>query len=96
MCLPGCGMPTGRSTRSSTAGVVCRMMVHSICHGYHMLDLKIDDQPGIFDIELDPGRKVTGTLVGPDGKPATGVSAYGLMGESTRDGKGISIDPIAG
>ena len=33
------------------------MMVNSISHGYHMLDLKIDDQPGIFDIELDPGRK---------------------------------------
>ena len=72
------------------------MMVHSISHGYHMLDLKIDDQPGIFDIELDPGRKVAGTLVGPDGKPATGVSAYGLMGKSTRDGHGVSIDQVAG
>ncbi len=89
-------MPTGRSTRSSTAGSYAAMMVHSISHGYHMLDLKIDDQPGIFDIELDPGRKVTGKLVGPDGKPATGVSAYGLLGKSTRDGKGVSIDPVTG
>jgi len=72
------------------------MMVNSICHGYHMLDLKIDDPPGTFDIELDPGRKIVGPLVGPDGKPATGVSAYGQMGKSTRDGNGVSIDLVAG
>jgi RNA polymerase sigma factor (sigma-70 family) len=77
-------------------GAYASMMVHSFYQGYHMLDLKIDDQPGIFDIEFDPGRKVTGTLVGPDGKPATGVSAYGLLGKSTRDGKGVSVDSAAG
>jgi hypothetical protein len=61
-----------------------------------MLDLKVDDRPGIIDIELDPGRKVAGKLVGLDGKPATGVSAYGLLGKSTRDGKGVVIDPDTG
>ena len=77
-------------------GSHAHMTVHSICHGYQMLDLKTGDEPAPFDIELDPGRKLTGTLVGPDGKPATGVVAYGLIGESTRDGKGVSIDRIAG
>jgi RNA polymerase sigma factor (sigma-70 family) len=77
-------------------GAYASMMIRSFYQGYHMLDLKIDDQPGIFDIELDPGRKIVGTLMGPDGKPATGVSAYGLLGTSTRDGKGVSIDPVAG
>ncbi len=72
------------------------MMVNSISHGYHMLDLKIDDPPGIFDVELDPGRKVAGTLVGPDGNPAAGVSAFGQMGKSTRDGNGVSIDVLTG
>jgi hypothetical protein len=50
----------------------------------------------VFDIKLDPGRKIVGSLVGPDGKPATGVSAYGLLGASTRDGAGIGIDLVAG
>jgi RNA polymerase sigma factor (sigma-70 family) len=77
-------------------GAYASMMVHSISHGYHMLDLKVDDQPGIIDIELDPGRKLVGTLAGPDGKPATGVSAYGQMGKSTRDGRGVSVDPVTG
>ncbi len=72
------------------------MTVHSICHGYHMLDLKVDDRPEVFDIELDPGHKIAGALLGPDGKPATGVSAYGLLGASTRDGAGIGIDVVAG
>ncbi len=77
-------------------GAYASMMVHSISQSYHMLDLKVDDQPGIIDIELDPGRKVAGELVGPDGKPATGVSAYGLLGKSTRDGKGVGIDLVSG
>jgi RNA polymerase sigma factor (sigma-70 family) len=72
------------------------MMIQSISQGYHMLDLKIDEKPEIFDIDLDPGRTVVGTLVGPDGKSATGVSAYGQMGKSTRDGKGVGIDVVAG
>ena len=72
------------------------MMVHAVCHGYRMVDLKIDDRPEVYDIELDPGRKIVGSLVGPDGKPATGVAAYGLLGASTRDGAGIGIDLVAG
>ena len=77
-------------------GSYAHMTLHSICHGYQMLDVKIGEEPAPFDIELDPGHKLTGTLVGPDGKPATGVAAYGLMGALTRDGKGVSIDRIAG
>ncbi len=77
-------------------GSYASMMVQSISHGYHMLDLKIGEEPVICDIELDPGRKIVGPLVGPDGKPATGVSAFGLMGKSTRDGHGTRIDVVAG
>jgi RNA polymerase sigma factor (sigma-70 family) len=72
------------------------MMIKSISKGYHMLDLKIGDEPERFDIELDPGRKIVGTLIGPDGKPVTGVWAYGQMGKSTRDGQGVNIDLSAG
>jgi RNA polymerase sigma factor (sigma-70 family) len=32
------------------------------------------------DVALDPGETLHGTLVGPDGKPRTGVRAYGLTG----------------
>ncbi len=77
-------------------GSYASMTVHSICHGYRMVDLKVDNRTDVFDIELDPGRKTVGSLVGPDGKPATGVSAYGLLGASTRDGAGIGIDLVAG
>ena len=77
-------------------GSHAHMTLHNICHGYQMLDLKTGEEPAPFDIELDPGQKLTGTLVGPDGKPATGAVAYGLIGASTRDGKGVSIDRIAG
>ena len=77
-------------------GSHAHMTLHNICHGYQMLDLKTGEEHALFDIELDPGQKLTGTLVGPDGKPATGVVAVGLIGASTRDGKGVSIDPIAG
>src|SRR5262249_21086906 len=45
---------------------------------YRVFDAKVGDKPLTLDIELDPGRKVEGLLVGPDGKPVTGAVAFGL------------------
>jgi hypothetical protein len=45
---------------------------------YRLIDPKEGDKPLAVDIELDPGRKATGSLVGPDGKPVSGATAYGL------------------
>jgi RNA polymerase sigma factor (sigma-70 family) len=45
---------------------------------YRLIDPKDGDKPLAVDIELDPGRKATGSLVGPDGKPISGATAYGL------------------
>jgi hypothetical protein len=77
-------------------GAHAYMLVNSIFHGYYALDPKVDDPPAPFDIELDPGRTTVGLLVGPDGKPVAGASAYGLMGTSTRDGNGVNINLVAG
>jgi RNA polymerase sigma factor (sigma-70 family) len=46
--------------------------------GHRFLDLAPADKPVTFDIELDPGRTVTGSLLGPDGKPVAGATACGL------------------
>jgi RNA polymerase sigma factor (sigma-70 family) len=45
---------------------------------YRLIDPKEGDQPLSIDIELDPGRKVTGSLIDPDGKPVTGATASSL------------------
>jgi RNA polymerase sigma factor (sigma-70 family) len=45
---------------------------------YRLIDPKEGDKPLAVDIELDPGRKATGSLVDPDGKPVSGATAYGL------------------
>ncbi|HZY85275.1 MAG TPA: carboxypeptidase-like regulatory domain-containing protein, partial [Gemmataceae bacterium] len=45
---------------------------------YRLIDPKEGDKPLAVDIELDPGRKATGSLLGPDGKPVSGATAYGL------------------
>jgi RNA polymerase sigma factor (sigma-70 family) len=45
---------------------------------YRLIDPKEGDKPLVVDVELDPGRKASGSLIGPDGKPVTGAMAYGL------------------
>jgi RNA polymerase sigma factor (sigma-70 family) len=45
---------------------------------YRLFDAKAGDKPLVLDLELDPGCKVEGTLVGPDGKPVAGAVAFGL------------------
>jgi RNA polymerase sigma factor (sigma-70 family) len=45
---------------------------------YRVIDAKVGERPLDVDIELDPGRKVEGRLVGPDGRPVHGAVAFGL------------------
>jgi RNA polymerase sigma factor (sigma-70 family) len=45
---------------------------------YQLIDPKEGDKPLAVDIELDPGRKATGSLLGPNGKPVSEATAYGL------------------
>jgi protocatechuate 3,4-dioxygenase beta subunit len=64
---------------------------------YRLIDPKEGDKPFAVDIELDPGRKATGSLLGPDGKPVSGATAYGLdrhfllRGADRHDGPGVSL-----
>jgi RNA polymerase sigma factor (sigma-70 family) len=50
----------------------------TIMQGYRIIDPEPTDQVLQVEIELDPGRTIKGSLVGPDGKPVTGAVAYGL------------------
>jgi RNA polymerase sigma factor (sigma-70 family) len=45
---------------------------------YRLIEPKEGGKPLAIDIELDPGRKSSGTLIGPDGKPVTGARGFGL------------------
>jgi hypothetical protein len=49
-----------------------------LSEGYRILDTDKTDKLLTFDIELDPGRTVKGSLIGPDGKPVLGATACGL------------------
>jgi protocatechuate 3,4-dioxygenase beta subunit len=54
------------------------MMFLNMAVGYHILNAAQKDTPLSFEIELDPGRTLTGTLLGPDGKPVRGATSSGL------------------
>jgi RNA polymerase sigma factor (sigma-70 family) len=47
-------------------------------HAYRLIEPPQGSEPITCDIELDRGRKVTGTVVGPDGKPLSGATVMGL------------------
>jgi RNA polymerase sigma factor (sigma-70 family) len=51
---------------------------------YRLIDPKEGDKPLAVDIELDPGRKASGSLIGPDGKPVNGATAHSLHYHSTK------------
>jgi RNA polymerase sigma factor (sigma-70 family) len=51
---------------------------------YRLIDPKEGDKPLTVDIELDPGRKVGGVLIGPDRTPVNGATAHGLHHHPTR------------
>lgn len=47
--------------------------------GYHRIDPKPTDRLLEFDIVLDPGRTLTGTLVDPAAQPVRGATGWGLQ-----------------
>jgi RNA polymerase sigma factor (sigma-70 family) len=49
-----------------------------VSEGYRILDTDKTDKLLTFDIELDPGRTVKGSLISPDGQPVQGATACGL------------------
>jgi RNA polymerase sigma factor (sigma-70 family) len=64
--------------------------------GYRVIDPEEGDKPLSFEIELDPGRKASGSLIGPDGRAVTGTTAHGLnyhprAGEN-RQGESLKAD----
>jgi protocatechuate 3,4-dioxygenase beta subunit len=70
-----------------------------ISEGYRILDTDKTDKLLTFDIELDPGRTVKGSLLGPDSKPVLGTRADGLSynavearHEQTRGGQVLSAE----
>jgi RNA polymerase sigma factor (sigma-70 family) len=62
-------------TFTAAAGHI--ITLHSIS-GYAIIDPKPTDDTAEVTIEFDRGKTATGTVVGPDGKPAAGVTAYNL------------------
>jgi len=55
-----------------------------IFQSYRVFEAKADGKPLMLDIELDPGRAAAGVLVGPDAKPVTGATAFGLTHSSQK------------
>jgi hypothetical protein len=49
-----------------------------LSEGYRIVDTDKTDKLLTFDIELDPGRSVKGSLLDPDSRPVQGATAYGL------------------
>jgi RNA polymerase sigma factor (sigma-70 family) len=58
----------------------------SAFHAYRRLDARPADKPLTFDLVADPGRTLTGTLLGPGGRPVRGARAYGLGSHYTPEG----------
>ncbi len=60
---------------------------------------RIDPAKGVDsvkrDVTLDPGWTLTGTLLGPDGKPLTGVRSFGLTGHEW-DGEAMKTTEFTG
>jgi RNA polymerase sigma factor (sigma-70 family) len=54
------------------------MMFLNLAVGYRIIDPARSDTALSFEIELDPGRALTGKLVGPDGEPVRGAMSSGL------------------
>ncbi len=47
-------------------------------NAYHVIDVPADARSLTCEIQVDPGRSVTGTVLGPDGKPLAGALVKGL------------------
>ncbi len=47
-------------------------------HSYRVFDARDTARPLDVDVELDPGRALSGILIGPDSRPVSGAVAFGL------------------
>jgi RNA polymerase sigma factor (sigma-70 family) len=47
-------------------------------NAYHLIDAPADAKSLTCEVQVDPGRSVTGTVLGPDGKPLAGARVKGL------------------
>jgi RNA polymerase sigma factor (sigma-70 family) len=56
-----------------------------IVNAYRVIDTDRTDKPLTFDLEVTRGRDLPGSLRGPDGKPVTGATAYGLTFDASAD-----------
>lgn len=54
-----------------------RFLLNSV-NAYRLIDMPQDSKGLTLDIEVDPGKSLSGTVQGPDGKPLTGTMAKGL------------------
>src|SRR5262249_51727848 len=61
-----------------TSGGVIRPL--SDAHAYRVIEPALGMESLRVDFQLDPGKKITGKVVGPDGQPCTGVTISGLAG----------------
>jgi RNA polymerase sigma factor (sigma-70 family) len=52
-------------------------LVHGV-NAYRVIDVPADARSMAYDIQVDPGRRVTGSVLGPDGKPLAGALVKGL------------------
>ncbi len=52
-------------------------LLHGV-NAYRVIDVPADAKSMTCDIQVDPGRSLTGTVLGPDGKPLTGAMVKGL------------------
>jgi RNA polymerase sigma factor (sigma-70 family) len=71
---------------------MAHMAVSSLCLGYRMIDPKVGDEPAAFDIELDPGRTIRGSLTDSQGRPIPDFNAYGILGRSHEDSFRLSVN----
>jgi RNA polymerase sigma factor (sigma-70 family) len=70
--------PTPAETERYIKGTFMLGGYLELSEGYRIVDTDKTDKLLTFDIELDPGRTVKGSLLGPDSRPVPGATAYGL------------------
>jgi RNA polymerase sigma factor (sigma-70 family) len=68
--------------------------------GYKVIDAAAGTESVTVDMQFDPGRSISGTIVGPDGEPVAGCYVVGLMAAfdprkplSDTTFKAVALDP---
>jgi hypothetical protein len=81
MVRSGAGDSSYRQVRPDPAEVakvgIDRFLLHGV-NAYHLMDVPADAKSLTCDVQVDPGRSVSGTVLGPDGKPLAGAMVKGL------------------